>query len=728
MNSTTKKKKLDLSVKIMIGLALGLVTGLFFGELAAPLKYLGDAFIGLLQMTVLPYIILALMGGIGRLTGEQSRLLLSRVALIILFFWFVGYMTVLLFGLALPAQSSASFFSSSMVAEPRNFDFISLFIPSNPFRSMAENHVPAVVLFSILCGAAIIGMESKENILRTLNTMQDVLGRVTGFIVNLSPVGVFFIVASAAGTMNIEEMARLQGYLVLMTVFILAISFLLVPAVITTLTPFKSKDVSPLLRASFVLAFATGKTLVVLPMLIEGLREVFEKQAKDNQQAETNSTIEVLVPLSYSFPHLGRILATTFIPFAGWYIGQPLPLDMYPVLFGAGLFVHFSTAPVSIPFMLDLARLPSDLFQLFLVTGVYLGRLADAVGASYILAVSLLGTCAMTGKLKIKFRQVAVLAAGIVLTSVVLVIGCRYYLDLTSSGEYNKDKVIASMHLAQTSMTGEIVESEPNPVSLAPSQSRLQRILSRGVIRVGFVPDNLPFSYFNQAGDLAGFDVELISKLALDLGVSAEFVPIQERKTFHEEMHNDHFDVAIGGFEDTVQLAQHSTFSEPYMYSNLALVVPDYRKKEFNSLDSIGKIDKLRLAIITGSGLDDEAKMYFPQAKVISIASPREFFKQGSSKKLADALLFSAESGSAWSMIYPSYQVATPFPRSLRLPIVMPYSGPDAELDEYLDNWVMLKQNDGTINKIYDYWILGQGTEPKEPRWSVIKDVLGWVD
>jgi len=126
--------------------------------------------------------------------------------------------------------------------------------------------------------------------------------------------------------------------------------------------------------------------------------------------------------------------------------------------------------------------------------------------------------------------------------------------------------------------------------------------------------------------------------------------------------------------------------------------------------------------------LDDEAKMYLPQAKVISIASPREFFNQDSAKPLADALLFSAESGSAWSMIYPSYQVATPFPRSLRLPIVMPYSGPDAELDEYLDNWVMLKQNDGTINRIYDYWILGQGTEPKEPRWSVIKDVLGWVD
>ena len=41
-------------------------------------------------MTVLPYIMLALMGGIGKLTGAQSRLLLGRVALIILFLWFVG--------------------------------------------------------------------------------------------------------------------------------------------------------------------------------------------------------------------------------------------------------------------------------------------------------------------------------------------------------------------------------------------------------------------------------------------------------------------------------------------------------------------------------------------------------------------------------------------------------------------------------------------------------------
>jgi ABC-type amino acid transport substrate-binding protein len=561
--------------------------------------------------------------------------------------------------------------------------------------------------------------------------MQNVLGRVTGFVVSLSGFGVFCIVASAAGTMNIEEMARIQGYLVLMTVFILAICFLLVPALVTTLTPFKSKDISPLLRASFILAFATGKTLIVLPMLIEGIREIFEKQAEENQdrKKEINSTIEVLVPLSYSFPHLGRILATAFIPFAGWYVGQPLPLDMYPVLFGAGLFVHFSTAPVSIPFMLDLVRLPSDLFQLFMVTGVYLGRLADAVGASYILAVTVLGACAVNGMLKLQLRRLGVLALGIVSVSVVLVIAGRFYVDLTSSDDYHKDKVVASMQLPQRTAQREVVEPGRNPVPLAKGQSRLQRIFDRGVIRVGFDQDHVPFSYFNQTGELVGFDVEIVSALALDLGVNVEMVPIGQRDVFHEEMHKDFFDIAVGGFVDTVQLARRSQFSEPYLYLNMALVVPDHRRREFTEMNTIEEINGLRIAFVVGSGLDDEARSFFPNATIVGITSPREFFTQAKTGAVADVLLLSAESGSAWSMLYPAYQVTTPFTGITRLPVVIPYgAGSDPELDEFLDNWVMLKLNDGTIDKAYQYWILGEGTEPKAPRWSVIRDVLGWVD
>jgi Na+/H+-dicarboxylate symporter len=54
---------MSLSAQIFLGLGLGVTTGIFLGELAAPLKLVGDGFLQLLQMGVLPYIIIALISG-----------------------------------------------------------------------------------------------------------------------------------------------------------------------------------------------------------------------------------------------------------------------------------------------------------------------------------------------------------------------------------------------------------------------------------------------------------------------------------------------------------------------------------------------------------------------------------------------------------------------------------------------------------------------------------------
>ncbi len=66
----TKKKKLrfSLSTNILIGMFLGIACGIFFGEKVAFLQVAGNAFIKLLQMTILPYILVSLINGIGGLT------------------------------------------------------------------------------------------------------------------------------------------------------------------------------------------------------------------------------------------------------------------------------------------------------------------------------------------------------------------------------------------------------------------------------------------------------------------------------------------------------------------------------------------------------------------------------------------------------------------------------------------------------------------------------------
>lgn len=100
--------------------------------------------------------------------------------------------------LAFPNWPTASFFSVSLVERKPPFDFLSLFIPANLFHSLASNTVPAVVVFSVTMGAALIGLKEKTERITTLSAFADALDRLTGYVAALAPFGVFAIIASAA--------------------------------------------------------------------------------------------------------------------------------------------------------------------------------------------------------------------------------------------------------------------------------------------------------------------------------------------------------------------------------------------------------------------------------------------------------------------------------------------------------------------------------------------------
>jgi hypothetical protein len=71
-----------------------------------------------------------------------------------------------------------------------------------------------VVLFSILAGIALIGIKEKDSLVQGLMAVSGALIRMTNIVVKLTPIGVFAIAASAAGTMTVEEFGKLQVYLV----------------------------------------------------------------------------------------------------------------------------------------------------------------------------------------------------------------------------------------------------------------------------------------------------------------------------------------------------------------------------------------------------------------------------------------------------------------------------------------------------------------------------------
>ncbi len=166
---TKGRSRLSLSTKVLLGLATGVLCGVFFGETVGFLRVAGDAFVQLLQMTVLPYVALSLISSLGQLTYAKAASLAKKCGALLLLLWAMGLALVLAFPFAFPEWESASFFSSSLIREAPEFDFLQLYIPANLFFSLTNSIVPAVVVFSIAVGVALIGVENKQGLLKGLS-------------------------------------------------------------------------------------------------------------------------------------------------------------------------------------------------------------------------------------------------------------------------------------------------------------------------------------------------------------------------------------------------------------------------------------------------------------------------------------------------------------------------------------------------------------------------------
>ena len=58
----------------------------------------------------------------------------------------------------------------------------------------------------------------------------------------------------------------------------------------------------------------------------------------------------------------------------------------------------------------------------------------------------------------------------------------------------------------------------------------------------------------------------------------------------------------------------------------------------------------------------------------------------------------------------------------------LPVARGDEGMLDFLDSWIELKRRDRTLDRLFDYWMRGRDEERRQPRWSVIRDVLHWVE
>ncbi|HXE98636.1 MAG TPA: cation:dicarboxylase symporter family transporter [Dongiaceae bacterium] len=719
MNLLKRISSLSLSTHVIIALLSGIATGLFFGDRVAFLDTVGIAFIKLLQMTVIPYIATSLMLGIGSMSSEQAKGIAAKVGLLTLVMWLLGFAVIFLTPFTFPRLETASFFSDTTLLPQKEVDYLDLYIPSNPFKSLSDTAVPAVVLFFAAVGVALIGTKDKEHLLAPLETFSAALSRATKAVMRLIPIGVFAICAATAGTMSPEQFDRLGIFFAAYIVAALLLTFWILPLFLTTFTPFRYRDVVGLSRNALVTAFVTGNLFLVLPLLTEGAKELCQKYFPD--RAETEDFAESIIPISFNFPSLGKLSTLIFILFAGWFTGRPVPVQDYPLLALNGLMNFFGSANLAVPALLDSIRVPTDLFQLFIVARLVTDKFSSLLSAMGLLVLTLGSITLLTRNSRLRGREFAVFGA-VSLAVVLLAVGAtRVVLARTFHPEYTLGKALMEMQVADAPP---ILPPPPERGNVDPGgPPTISTIVKRGVLKVGYNPDQVPFSYYNSRQELVGFDVALIGRLAHNLNVPVEFIPYDPDQ-LAADLSGSRFDVAISALQLSPDRLVSLTFTEPVLELTMALVVKGYRREEFSSPERIHQAGRLVIATVGDYTAMDKIRKNYPNVDFVRIDSDRQFF---AGKERFDGLLISLEAGMAWTVLHPDYKAVFFKTHINKFPVAYAVAYNNLELQVFLNSWLNVQKSAGTVQALYDKWILGKGAENHSPRWSVVKDVLHWV-
>ena len=304
MTKTSKKRPIPLPIQMVLGLVLGIVFGFLAPHFSQALAPVGTAFVQAIKMIVVPLVFTAITLGIYQMGNSAKQL--GKVSAISLLYFFIATVVAIIIGLALNGMFHPGVgVNLSHTAElPKNINttvnwtkFFLDMIPSNVFAAMSGTNLLPVLVFAVLLGLALASTGSRAKpLVDVLDALMGAVFKLTGWIIALSPIAIFAIIAWLFST---QGMHTILALLKLVLVMYLGLGVLLVLFAILMLCigeqPLKTaKAVSE----PVILAFATRSSEATLPLHMEKLVEMGVPKA----------VASVVLPLGYAFNRDGSIM------------------------------------------------------------------------------------------------------------------------------------------------------------------------------------------------------------------------------------------------------------------------------------------------------------------------------------------------------------------------------------------------------------------------------------
>ena len=213
--------KMSDATRTFLAMILGVLAGLLIGEPMVELGFIGDIWLNMLKMFLIPIILTMLLKSI---TGMESMDSFRRIGIRFGLYYIsttvlaatIGLILVTLLGtgryISIAGMEEAGAVSSEV---PTVAGAIEGFFAENVFQAFSEGNTSQVIVISIITGIAILRLpeEKKRPVVKGIRCAADIVGSIVHIVIKLSPIGVFFLMASGISSYGASLLVGMAGLL-----------------------------------------------------------------------------------------------------------------------------------------------------------------------------------------------------------------------------------------------------------------------------------------------------------------------------------------------------------------------------------------------------------------------------------------------------------------------------------------------------------------------------------
>ena len=231
-------------------------------------------------------------------------------------------------------------------------------------------------------------------------------------------------------------------------------------------------------------------------------------------------------------------------------------------------------------------------------------------------------------------------------------------------------------------------------------ESTLEQALQRGVLKVG-MDTFVPWAMKDKNGELIGFEIDVATRLAQDMGVKVQFVPTQWDGII-SALQTGKFDVIIGGMGIVPKRNIKVNFSIPYDHTGMSLVAHKELAKGFSTIEDFNR-PEVTLAVKIGATPVMAARKFMPRARLKQFNTEAQVYQELLNGRV-HAVVASAPTPAFYALKYPDKLFLPLTGTFTREPIGFAVRKGDVDTLNFFDNWIRVVESEGWLAERKHYW------------------------